>query len=219
MAKKTILTWWYEKCEKNKFCKWFDDNITWYLYDKPKSAYRSVRHWFYCNFNKYHWRLLKQAFVSYPWDGQFILDLEERQIDKQIHWFEHHQSMIGEQYNEIKRTLKWAKHCIHVMNNESELFHYDGEMKTIPVRKDENGKIVDDETVKEPSLYRIDTTEMFYHYDGPYVNKRNASRFLDKMVVESKRFKSGEMDHDYYLKKAQHLYYKIRYYYTQIWWD
>ena len=73
-----ISDWWYKKCKSNKVCDWIDDNILWYIWDKPKSAYRTMYHWFYCNFNKYHWRLIKQAFVTYPWDGGFILELEEQ---------------------------------------------------------------------------------------------------------------------------------------------
>lgn len=210
---------WEKKCKSNKVCEWIDNNVIWYLWDKPKSAYKSVRHWFHCNFNKYHWRLVKQAFVSYPWDGQFLLDLEERQIDKQIHWFVHHQLMVDEQYNEIKRSLRWAKHCIHAMNNETDYFHYDGEIKSIPQIRDENGKFVDGEIGMDAEYYRLDSDNVVYNYDGPYLNKRNARRFLDKRLIESEYFKKGNMDHEYYIKKAQHLYYKIRERYTQLWWD
>lgn len=205
-----ISDWWYKKCKSNKVCDWIDDNILWYIWDKPKSAYRTVYHWFYCNFNKYHWRLIKQAFVTYPWDGGFILELEERQIDKQLHWFKHHQLMVDEQYNEIMRSLKWAKHCIHVLNNETDYFHYDGNVEYGPVKQVGNSNM---------GLSEIKTDKLIYRYDGPYVNKRNAKRFLNKALLESNIFKSGNYDHEYYMAKARHIYYKVRERYTDYWWD
>ena len=205
-----ISDWWYKKCKSNKVCEWIDDYILWYIYDKPRSFYRSVKHWFYCNFNKYHWRLVKQAFLTYPWDGLFVLELEELQIDKQIHWFEHHQYMVDEQYNEIMRSLKWAKHCIHVMNNETDYFHYDGKVESEPVVQEDGSRF---------GLSKMNFDNLIYCYDGPYVNKRNASRFLSKSLIESNVFKSGNYDHEYYMAKARHLYYKIREKYTDYWWD
>ena len=205
-----ISDWWYKKCKSNKVCDWIDDNILWYIWDKPKSAYRTVYHWLYCNFNKYHWRLIKQAFVTYPWDGGFILELEERQIDKQLHWFKHHQLMVDEQYNEIMRSLKWAKHCIHVLNNETDYFHFDGNVEYGPVKQ------VGDSNM---GLSEIKTDKLIYRYDGPYVNKRNAKRFLNKALLESNIFKSGNYDHEYYMAKARHIYYKVRERYTDYWWD
>ena len=214
-----VKSWWYKKCKSNKICNWIDDNIFWYLWVKPKSMYRSVHHWFYCNFNKYHWRLLKQAFLTHPWDGSFILELEEKQIDKQIHWFEHHQLMVDEEYNDIMRSLRWAKHCIHVVNNETDYFHYDGDVKSIPQKRNGDGKLVDSDTSEGAEMYRVDTTDLVYHYDGPYLNKRNASRFLNKQMINSDYFKKGNFDHEYYLQKAKYMYYKIRYKYTDYWWD
>jgi len=206
-----ISDWWYKKCKSNKVCEWIDDYILWYVYSKPKSAYYSVRGWFRSNFNKYHWRLVKQAFLSNPWDGFYLLELEELQIDKQIHWFDHHQNMIDEQYNEIVRSLRWAKHCIHIMNNETDYFHFDGGVEdgeTKPVG--DNSKF---------ALREIKLDNLVYRYDGPYLNKRNAKRFLNNSVLESDFFKNGNYDHEYYIAKARHLYYKIREKYTDYWWD
>ena len=215
--------WWYDVCKKHKWCDWIDDHIMWYVYTKPREYYRTVRHWFYCNFNKYHWALLKQAWCSHPWDGGFILQLEERQIDKQIHWFEHHQTMVDEQYNEIMRSLRWAKHCIHVMNNECDYFHYDGESKMIPQKyvTNEEGKrvLVDTDNEDDAELYRYDNSGSQYVYDGPRLNKRNARRFMNKQTVENDYFKEGNMDHDYYIAKCRHIYYLVRERYTDYWWD
>jgi hypothetical protein len=213
-------TWWYKQCKKHKVLDWIDDNILWYVWDKPRDIYLTVRHWFYCNFNRYHWRLVKTAFKSYPWDGSFLLELEECQIDKQLHWFSHHQTMVDEQYNEIMRSLKWAKHCIHTLNNEHELYHYDGEMLSIPQIKDpSSGEWVDDPGNEDAELHRLDFTNHRYVYDGPYVNRRNAIRFMDKDQKESETYLKNVHDSDLYVRKARYLYYLIRERYTDLWWD
>ena len=215
--------WWYKQCKKHKVLDWIDDNILWYVWSKPRSAYLSIKHWFYCNWNKYHWRLVKTAFLTHPWDGAFILYLEECQIDKQIHWFKHHQLMVDEQYNEIMRSLRWAKHCIHVLNNETDLYHYDGDMKFVPQvwTTDEEGKktLVDTEKEDDAELYRMDNSNSRYVYDGPRVNKRNAHRFLSKQTIAMDFFKNGNMDHELYLAKCRHLYYFVRERCTDLWWD
>ena len=215
--------WWYKQCKKHKVLDWIDDNILWYVWSKPRSAYLSVKHWFYCNWNKYHWRLVKTAFLTHPWDGGFILCLEECQIDKQLHWFKHHQLMVDEQYNEIMRSLRWAKHCIHMLNNETDLYHYDGDMKFVPQvwTTDEEGKktLVDTEKEDDAELYRMDNSNSHYVYDGPRVNKRNAHRFLNKQTIEMDYFKNGNMDHELYLAKCRHLYYLVRERCTDLWWD
>ena len=220
MKKFDISHWWYKKCKKNKVLDWIDDNVIWHMWTRPRSFCLTVRHWFVSNFNKFHFRLLRQAFLSYPWDGSFILELEECQIDKQIHWFNHHQTMVDEQYNEIMRSLRWAKHCVHTMNNDTDLFEFRGDVEYVPVKKDADGKCVDAEDPDEDAeFYRLNSRNLEYVYNGPRVNKRNASRFLNKEYIESDFFKTGKGDSDYYVAKCRHLYYLIRERYTDYWWD
>ena len=78
---------WYNLCKKYKILDWIDDYIVWYIWDKPKSTYKTIKYCFYCNWNKEHYRLVKRAFTSYPWDYYFMYELMEYQIDKQIRWF------------------------------------------------------------------------------------------------------------------------------------
>ena len=224
MTDSKLRTWWFKKCEKHKSLDWIDDHIIFYVWTKPYDIYKSVRHWFYCNWNSYHWRLIKAAFLAHPWDYGFILELEECQLDKQIHWFKHHQLMVDEQYNEINRTLRGAKHCLHTMRNDTDLFHYDGTFDFIAQKwqTNDDGKreLVDaDENEEDNGLYRLDGTNSHYVYDGPYVNRRNALRFFSRETVESDFFKNGNMEHEIYVTKCKHLYYLIRERYTELWWD
>jgi hypothetical protein len=215
--------WWYKKCKKSKFCDWIDDNILWYVWTKPREYYLDVRHWFVCNFNIYHWRLVKEAFLMHPWDGGFLLSMEERMIDKQLHWFKHHQSMVDEQYNEIMNSLKRAKYCLHVLNNETDLYHFNGESKSIPQKftTNEDGEriTVNVDNEDEAEIYLLDNSDLQYVYDGPRVNKRNAHRFLHPQTIKMDYFKEGNMDHELYMAKCRHLYYLIRERCTDLWWD
>lgn len=200
MKKKTKLSdWWYSQTEKYKLCDWIDDIII-----NIKSKYRSIKHWFYCNWNKEHWRLVKQAFLSYGWDGYFIYELEEKQIDKQLKWFSKHQRMIDEQYNEIIWSLKLAKYLVHVINNETDLFHFTGSSKF--------NKISDGQ-------YQYDNGDLKYHYDGPYINKRNLKRFLTNAQLKDEYFMGGNCDHEIYMIKCKYMYHRIREKYTDYWWD
>ena len=115
---------WYDLCNKYKFFDWIDDHVLYYIWDRPKSVYKTIRHWFYCNWNKEHWRLMKTAFMTYPWDYGYTDTLMECQIDKQIGWFEKHHLVEGWDVD-ILRPLKWAKYCIHAINNETDLYTYD----------------------------------------------------------------------------------------------
>ena len=196
--------WWYKQTKKSVFINWVDDNVVWYLYDKPRDRYETVRHWLYCNWNREHWELVKQAFCSYGWDGLFIYELEEKQIDKQLKWFSNHQILADEQYNEIMRSLKWAKYLIHTINDESALYHFTGEPKRVEL---------------PTGGYRYESGIFTCHYDGPYINKRNAKRFLTNGQLESEYFMGGNCDHEIYLIKCKHLYHKVREKYTNYWWD
>lgn len=213
---------WYWYCKKHKWADWIDDNILWYIWKKPKDKYYSIRAWFRCNWNKEHYRLIKDAFASKGWDHYHITMIEERQIDKMLKWFENHQLMVDEQYHELLRTLRWAKHCIHIINDNSDLFHYEGEIRHIPVKRviDENGNasfVKLDNDSENVHLYELDMSESKYVYDGPYVNTRNAKRFLNKF--DMKLIENGTHIDELYVRKCKHLYYLIRYRYTDIWWD
>ena len=205
--------------KKNKLFDWIDDHIIWYIYTKPREYYLNLRGWIYYNFNKYHWELIKTAITSYPYDGTYLLVLEEKQIDKVLYYFEHHQSMIDEQYNEILRTLKLAKYCLHILNNEWDLYEYSGETKMIPQKKSEDGKTYINCEEKDAEVYHMDISNHVYHYKGPRVNKHNAYRFIDRNIMECESFKNGTMDHELYVAKCRHLYYLVRERCTDIWWD
>ena len=233
VLQKKIEKSWDNACARHKTLAWIDDYILLWLWRKPKDTYYSIRCWFRYNWTREHWELLKSAFHSYPWDQAFLTDLEEKQIDKYLAHFEKNQRMVDEQYNAIMKSLRWAKHCIHIINNDSELFHYDGEIISVPQKKNEETGEWEDAGEGEPmmtgerkvdegpkvELWRMDFSDMVYNYDGPRVNRRNAARFINKDWLASERFQNGGLDSELYLAKCRHLYYRIREQYTDLWWD
>lgn len=190
-------------CEKYKWYNWIDDHIFWYIYDKPKSAYRSVKHWFYCNWNKYHWRLIKASFLSYGWDESFSLKLEYAQIEKQLYWFEKQRYFDTDKTKLTIRTLKLAKYCLNIMITEaSDLWYSTGSFDSV-----DNGN----------GTFTLTEGTYEHHYNGPYVNTKNALRFISKSMNDS-IIARGYYE-ELYLAKCRKLYYKIKEQYSVYWWD
>lgn len=179
------------------------DNIIYYLIDKPKDIYLTIKHWFYCNWNKEHWTLVKYAITSYGYDYAYLYELIEAQIEKQVKWFSKHQRMVDEQYNQITKSLRWAKYCIHVINNDSDLYHFEGGRDFL----EENCSVC--KTVESLPTYV---------YDGPYVNIKNINRFIN---TDKKDIYCFWIEHKdiLYTEKCKNLFWKIMQQYSELWWD
>lgn len=186
---------WYNLCKKYKVLDWIDDHIVWYIWHKPKSAYKTVKYWFHCNWNKAHYHLVKTAFTSYPWDYYFLGDLVKCQIDKQIRWFDKHHLVEGWD-TEILRPLKWARHCLQYVNDDTELYTYDWKTKV--------------KTYIGPRInYRnIDRyLEMFRSDFKTRPNKEQLINYYKKYPEE------------YYRLKCRYILFKILWQYEHCWWD
>lgn len=188
---------WYNLCKKYKILDWIDDNIVWYIYDKPKNLFKTIRYWFYCNWNKEHWRLVKSTFVSYPWDSYFMYHTLECYIDQQLRWFNKHK-LVENVDEEIVRPLRWAKHCVHVLNNDTDLYEYD-------IFEDSNRK---------------------YKYLGPYLNYKTLDRYLKidnlfKSHEDMEYIRNFYIKHpdEYYMLKCKYMLYRILWQYSGRWWD
>jgi hypothetical protein len=121
--------------------------------------------------------------------------LIECQIDKQIRWFEKH-NIIEHADERILRPLKWVKHCIHVINNDTELYEYD--FKTHK------------KTYKGPKVN--------YRNMKRYVNFAK-SRFYNKPTNEFLFKYWKDYPEEYYLLKCKYIMYKTMFYYEEGWWD
>jgi len=186
---------WYNLCKKYKILNWIDDYIVWYVWDKPKSTYKTIKYWFYCNWNKEHYRLVKRAFTSYPWDYYFMYELMEYQIDKQIRWFNKHNNFEHGD-TDVVRPLKWAKYCVHTMINDTELYDYDIE--------------------QHKSIYtgpRVNYRNIKRFHEEFHADFRGKPTF-DQVIEYYKNYPE-----QYYILKCRHLLFKILKQYSFRWWD
>ncbi len=183
------------------------EDIEYYLVDKPKDVYLSIRHWFYCNWNIDHFRLVKAAFFSYPWDHSYLLELEELQIIKALRWFETHQTATDEFHLPKVRSLRIASVLLHRINHPEELYDYVDYGSDEEMMRDGRPDDLDKQLGIRP---------MKYVYNGPRVNRRNMDRFMTK---EELNVIQHFHDDDLQVIKCKALYYKIRDRYTDIWWD
>lgn len=90
----------------DKIKEWIGDNIIWYIWDKPKDYYRTVRHWWRCcGRNPWHWKgVWHSMFHSYPWDYIFFWDEQYYWIKKSQWYFENTEQIISDVHlNEIKK--------------------------------------------------------------------------------------------------------------------
>ena len=183
------------------------EDIEYYLVDKPKDVYLSIRHWFYCNWNIDHFRLVKAAFFSYPWDHSYLLELEELQIIKALRWFETHQTATDEFHLPKVRSLRIASVLLRRINHPEELYDYVDYGSDEEMMRDGRPDDLDKQLGIRP---------MKYVYNGPRVNRRNMDRFMTK---EELNVIQHFHDDDLQVIKCKALYYKIRERYTDIWWD
>lgn len=186
---------WYELCRKYKALDWIDDHIIWYIWDKPIDIYKTIKNWFYCNWNKEHYRLIKTAFTSYPWDYCYMYYLMEAQFDKQIKWFEKHK-VVEDSDEQILRPIKWARHCAHTLCNDHELYEYD--IKT--------------------HIKTYVGPKVNYRNRERYV-KLARSQFRETPSKEELFEYWEKYPEEYYQLKCQYLLHKIMFYYETGWWD
>lgn len=175
------------------------DEIKYFPY-RLKHWYYGTISWFRYHFNKGTVNLIKTILTTYPYDFCFLYRIEKAKLQEMLNYYEKSNIMSDEKKEQVVRTLKLAISLINIINEDGiQLFHYDGKMEFID---EGNG------------LHRCDTSNLHYHSDVK-VNLKNANRYGNDL--NQKIF--NEMPHELYVMKAKHLYYKLRLYYTDLWWD
>lgn len=195
----------YKLCKKYKWFDWIDDNIFWYIYDKPKDWYKTVRCWFYIDaLNPYTWKLVwYNIFHNRPWDMCYTYELLSLQINKSLYYFQNRATFLSSLHRES--IIKWQKialSLLDILNNEYKLYDM--------VPEDENADAWDKHTYK--CLINVNT--------------KNAERFAERGVDyehPTKTIKCWEymlnQPHELYIVKARHLLYRILNEYSGEWWD
>lgn len=193
----------YKLCKKYPLFNWIDDKIFWYIYDVPKNKYLSIKHWFYSNWNKYHFNLLKKAFFSYGWDYSYMYKLEYAQIEKALYWFEKQRYHDTDKTELTVRTLRLAKYLLGMMITDgNELWESEGEFGTI-----DNGN----------GTHTLTNGTYKHIYIGPYVNTRNGLRFVNERMLET-IVTYGHYE-ELYVAKCKKLYHRLMEQYMEYWWD
>ena len=214
---KTVPDRWDDLCDRNKAAEWIDGNIIYYGYTEPLRMYRMTRCWFRSNCNRYYWRMVKSVLFSYPWDYGYMMIIEQAMLERKLYWFTKHQMMVDDQYEHILKYLSIARHLVSMMNDDTSLYHFEGEMEFVPIRIEPDGTRTRLPKGTKAELYELEKGTSKYFYDGPDFNMRNCPK-----IMGQKRFDAcmrvGHM-HEMYMAKCKHLYYYIRERYTEEWWD
>ena len=141
------------------------------------------RGWFRYHFTKGYWKLFKTVLQSYPFDHSYLLELEKVKIIEMADYIE--KAARYEGYEKDVKYMRIAAKLIDIITQQVDLFHYDGELKFIPL---------------EDGNYEINSDDLKYvcHVN---VNIRNINRFFDeKESIEYYK----ERKHEVYIRKARY---------------
>lgn len=168
--------------------------------DSLKNKYYEVRAWFRYHFSKDFFKILKTILKGYPWQESYLYDLEKVKMNEMANYLEKANRFVGTEY--VVRDIRLCIKLLDIVDNDTELFHYDGDLKFIPIEGTENYEV-------------IKTSDFKYNCDV-YVNTKNIDRFC--FNEDDKKFML-ESPHELYIRKAKYLYHKIRYERDGQWWD
>ena len=193
------------KKKTNKYLRPFKKIIDFFdmLWFRTRDNYLSVRAWFRHCFTKTHFKFIKEAWCSYPWDWCHVYRVERAQFVDMLSYFEHAHITTEETYAEM---IKWLRLLIKLNDiileaNGVDLFEYEGHMIFEELPKGE--------------LYEMKGESLIYH-SKVNVNMKNAERFApNKQMLKYIK----EHSHELYRLKAKHLYHTIKERYLELMWD
>lgn len=155
--------------------------------------------WIKYHFNKDFLRIIAVAFKGYPWQDNFLYELEEAKIQEMMNYHKKVQRFEGWEY--VVRDMNICLNLINIIFKEEELFTYEGDMYFV---KTEDGD------------YEMKHSDDFKYVCLVNVNTKNIDRFIKDEKVKKYYI---ENPHELYLLKAKYLYHKIRYEHDAEWWD
>ena len=166
-----------------------------------KNKYYELRAWFRYHLTKDFWKIIITAFKGYPWQESFLYDLERVKMKEMADYLEKSNRFVGVEC--VVRDIRLAIAMIDIFEDETRFFHYDGD-------------IVFELNEDDKDTYTLSQTPDFKYNCDVYVNTRNVDRFCRN---ENEKRMMLEHPHELYVKKAKHLYHKIRYEKDNEWWD
>lgn len=191
----------------NNIKEWIDDNIIWYIWDKPIHIYKEIRHWFkLCVCNKYYWKQLKMhTFNCFPYDECYFFEGQYQWLNYAIDYFENQCWILTQKSIDFKlKYMKLAKRMLEIYMEKDQLFKFEEEL----------------DAPKDAPYYK-----KIKHICIPYVNMRNRKRF-PYLAGDYETCKMKFIDNMYdthaeelYRRKALHIYNMIVQRYSDCWWD
>ena len=167
--------------------------------DSLKNKYYQIKAWFRYHFTKDFFKVLKSVLKSYPWQESFLYDIEKEKLNEMANYLEKENRFVGVEY--VVRDIRLCIKLIDIMQNETALFHYDGDLTFKRIKNSDN--------------YEVNHTPDFKYNCNVYVNTKN----IDRFCVEKEKEFILNSPHELYLRKAKYLYHKIRYERDNQWWD
>ena len=126
-------------------------------------------------------------------------------MEELIAHYKHGYFATAETYEPIVRWIKMAVKLHDIMlDNNVDLFNYEGEMELVPIDDGKFYKLKDD-NVKYRCLVKV--------------NMRNLDRYLTLSHNQKAKDWYIEHPHELYQLKAWYLYHKLLAYYAKTWWD
>lgn len=183
------------------------DNLRYYLWWRPVSAYKTVRCWWNTNGkNPWHWKMVWYAmFHHYGWDYEYMFNMLYYQIQKSKWYFENACWVLSKKDIEEKtKYQKLALRMLDIILHEERLYDF----VDIP-GADENTPFY----------------ERTKYVCTVYVNMRTKERFAVK-CIDLKTGKTeystecfNNMPHELYIEKAKRILYRIMEEHCEEWWD
>jgi hypothetical protein len=145
------------------------------------------------------YNVIDEAINSYSFDYAYLYNIEKKKMIEMREYFK--ENGISENNEKIIKLIDLAIKLIEIANEETDTFGYRFLDKVYSNEKVTPGDInLDDE-----------------YYCKVNVNLKNWKRFFDDNEFMARYL--PKCPHELYIKKAQYLYHKIRYYFEQYWWD
>lgn len=198
----------------------WEDYIVWYLWDKPKDIYKTIRHWWWCNgSNPWHWKMVwYDMFHHYGWDNSFMYEHLYREINKTKYYFEKKCCILSEE--SIAERVRWmniALSLLEIITEKRNLFEMVADEGTDGMAETEK---------LDNGCYRLVKTNVHY-VSLVKVNMKNKDRFpqrcydwnTNKVSFSTDCYRPNESDDELYKRKAQVLLLRILQDYATDWWD
>ena len=170
-----------------------------------------IDRWKRYKLNQEHLALVWEAWKGYPFDNGYLNNLEELKLKEMLVYHKERSivPLCDEQRKEIIFWLGLAVKLIHIINNDTDYFHYEYDTPDEPMFIESN------EIVNGEKCYEINPNYKQKYICDVNVNLKNVSRFCKKDLISFYE----RHPHELYLLKAKHLYHLIRERYDNYWWD